>query len=85
MTLLTLSCVPTHESTSHLYESDNIILLGFWHGIIIPFSALGKLLGLNIGIYQAGNLSYWFGFGFAIYLYIRIIHFIWVHIELDRQ
>ena len=53
------SCAPNH------YESSKSgFFSGIWHGIIIVFSILGKLIGLNIGIYAEHNtgFTYWLGF-----------------------
>ena len=37
---------------------------GLWHGFIIVFSLIGKLFGMNIGIYAEHNtgFTYWLGF-----------------------
>jgi hypothetical protein len=47
------------------YESDKAgFFSGVWHGIIIFFSLIGKLLGRDIGIYAEHNtgFTYWLGF-----------------------
>jgi hypothetical protein len=37
---------------------------GIWHGLIIVFSLMGKLIGMDIGIYADNNtgFTYWLGF-----------------------
>lgn len=39
-------------------------LEGLWHGFIIIFSIIGKLIGKNVGIYAVHNtgVTYWLGF-----------------------
>lgn len=53
------SCAPSD------YEpSKSGFLSGIWHGFIVIFSILGKLLGFDIGIYAEHNtgFTYWLGF-----------------------
>lgn len=72
--ILAFSCAPDPDSISHINKADNFnIVVGFWHGLIIPFSLLGKLIGLNIGLYDSSKpvFSYWLGYGAAIYQYLR--------------
>ncbi len=78
ITFFTFSCATAPENASHFTEQGNHIALGFWHGAILPFSAIGKLLGLNIGLYDAGKdmLSYWFGYLIALAIYIRVLFFL---------
>ncbi len=77
ITFFTFSCAPAIENASHLPDSGNYLALGFWHGIIVPFSALGRLIGLDIGLYDAGKemFSYWVGYIIALVLYLRVIFF----------
>ena len=53
------SCVPSGY-TGQAYG----ILGGIWHGFIIIPSLIGKLFGMNIGIYAQHNtgFTYWLGF-----------------------
>ncbi len=85
--LLCFSCAPSPEDSSYPPESGNFIAIGFWHGIILPLAALGKILGMNIGLYDAGKdvFSYWFGYIFALLFYARLIQFVWVQIRLSRE
>ena len=76
ITVFVFSCVPAPENANPARGSGNYILLGLYHGAIVPFSLLGKLIGFNIGIWDAGkvkDLSYWMGYGFALYKYFRLI------------
>ena len=85
--LLYFSCAPSPENINYPPESGNFIAIGFWHGIILPLAAFGKILGLNIGLYDAGKdvFSYWLGYIFALLIYTRIIHFVWIQIRLIRE
>jgi hypothetical protein len=85
--LLCFSCAPSPENCSYPPESGNFIAIGFLQGIFLPFAALGKIMGLNIGLYDAGKdvFSYWLGYVFALLFYARIIHFVWVQIRLTRE
>lgn len=54
-----ISCAPQG------YTKHNAgFLEGLWHGFIIIFSIIGKLIGKNVGIYAAHNtgVTYWLGF-----------------------
>lgn len=53
------SCAP-----SGYEESRAGFLSGLWHGFIIMFSLIGKLIGADIGIYAENNtgFTYWLGF-----------------------
>lgn len=83
---LCFSCAPNLEDSNYPPESGNFIALGFWHGIILPLAALGKILGLNIGLYDTGkDISYLAGFIIALLLYARMIHFIWVQIRQIKE
>jgi len=86
--LLCFSCAPSPKNSNYPPESGNFIVIGFYHAIILPFSAIGKILGLNIGLYDAGKedvFSYWLGYIFALLLYARIIHFVWVQIRQIKE
>lgn len=84
--LLCFSCAPSPENINYPPESGNYIALGFWHGIILPFAAMGKLLGLNIGLFDTGkDVSYLAGYIIALVFYARIIQFVWVQIRLIRE
>lgn len=51
---------------------------GLWQGFILPFSLLGKIFHLNIGIHETSysGILYWIGFMTGFVLLIRIIVFI---------
>ena len=55
-----VSCAPSgHTSAEYGFFS------GIWHGFcVFPFSLLGKLFGLDIGLYAEHNSGflYWLGF-----------------------
>ncbi len=57
------SCAPSGR------ESEEAgFFSGFWHGLILIFSLLGKLFGFDIGIYAEHNtgFTYWLGFVLGI-------------------
>jgi hypothetical protein len=57
------SCAPSG------YENEEAgFFSGFWHGLILIFSLLGKLFGFDIGIYAENNtgFTYWLGFVLGI-------------------
>lgn len=87
ITLFVFSCAPSPENASKIHEPGNYILLGALHGFLAPFALLGKIIGLNIGLYDAGKsvISYWGGYIFAIYIYVKIIRFIWLQWMLLRN
>ena len=79
ITFWLFSCAPAPESTHEVFnDSSNHVILGFYHGIVFPFAAAGKGIGLNIGLYHAGksNFSYWVGYVIALSIYFRIIRFL---------
>lgn len=50
---------------------------GLWQGIILPFSLLGKIFDLNIGIHEtrySGSL-YWLGYLIGIILLMKLVAF----------
>lgn len=63
---LLLFCVTTLISCApNGYTSHNAgFFEGLWHGFIIIFSVIGKLIGKHIGIYASHNtgVTYWLGF-----------------------
>ncbi len=54
---------------------------GLWHGIILPFSLLGKVFNLNIGIHETyySGPAYWFGFLFGLICLMKFAGFVAVH------
>lgn len=87
--LLLFSCAPSPENaTTSVYDSgNNYILLGAIQGFLAPFALLGKAIGLNIGIYDAGKdvFSYWLGYLFALLVYAKIIRVLWLGIRLRMK
>ena len=37
---------------------------GLWHGFCAPFSFIGIMFGMDIGIYEVYNNGNWYNFGF---------------------
>jgi len=73
---------PKGEMESIINESPGA-LTGLWQGFILPFSLLGKIFNLNIGIHEisySGTL-YWIGFFIGFILLMKLIVFIAVNIE----
>jgi hypothetical protein len=54
---------------------------GLWQGIILPFSLLGKILNLNIGIHETcySGPVYWLGFLFGLICLMKFVAFVAVH------
>tara|TARA_B100001287_G_scaffold240892_1_gene215541 strand:- start:11237 stop:11470 length:234 start_codon:yes stop_codon:yes gene_type:complete len=55
------SCAPLDYES---YESG--FLSEIWHGLILPFSLIGKLIGRSIGIHALNNSSFFYWLGFII-------------------
>lgn len=74
-----ISCAPSAENaTSFNSNYGNNIFRGIYHGAIIPFSVIGKLLGFNIGLIDRGLLNdftYVGGYLLSLFTYFRIIRF----------
>lgn len=53
------SCAPD-SYTAHVYGFFG----GIWHGIIWGFALIGKLIGLDVGLFADNNtgFTYWLGF-----------------------
>lgn len=45
---------------------------GLWHGICAPFSFIGIMFGMDIGIYDSFNTGNWYNFGFLGGFYILL-------------
>lgn len=61
--LVVSSCAPEG------YTSDEYgFFSGIWHGICLPFAIIGKIFGVDVGIYAENNTGffYWIGFIFGI-------------------
>ena len=50
------------DTSAHVYGFWG----GLWHGMVIPFSALGSLIDDNIAIYAVSNNGGWYCFGFFL-------------------
>lgn len=64
-------CAPAPENAV-MAKDYNYILLGMWHGFILPFSIAGKIIGFNISLWDPGKVksfSYWIGYAFALFEY----------------
>lgn len=73
---------PKGEIESLINDSPGA-LTGLWQGFILPFSLLGKIFNLNIGIHEtsySGTL-YWIGFFIGFILLMKLVVFIAVNIE----
>ena len=56
---------------------------GLWQGFILPFSLLGKIFNINIGIHEISysGASYWIGYFIGLVLLVKFIVFIALNIE----
>lgn len=82
--LFLYSCAskPKGEMESIIKDSPGA-LTGLWQGFILPFSLLGKIFNLNIGIHEtsySGTL-YWIGFFIGFILLMKLVVFIAVNVE----
>lgn len=84
LVLILYSCAAKPKcEMAGISEHDPGLWLGLYHGFILPFSLLGKIFNLNIGIHASsysGSL-YWIGYLIGITLLIRIIIFFAVNNE----
>jgi len=58
-------------------DTDPSFWPGLYHGFILPFSLLGKIFNLNIGIHATrydGSI-YWIGYLFGLLIFIRLVVF----------
>lgn len=39
---------------------------GLWHGLILPFSFIGRIFSDDIAIYAVNNTGGWYDFGFLL-------------------
>jgi len=77
--LLLNSCADKAKSDmSPIFNHGASFGLGLWHSIILPFSVLGKMLNLNIGICEPcyTGFNYWLGYFIGFVLYLRLIAFL---------
>jgi len=82
-----ISCAPAPENAHHAIEGRNYLALGMYHSIISPLAVIGRILGLNIGIYDSGKdvFSYWLGYIISLIFYVRIIKATWLSIMFDKR
>lgn len=70
-----IACVRSPEHGSVYYDAGPY--LGFWHGLILPFSVFGKMLNFDIGIHVLDpDAGYWIGYFAGLVLFIRF--FMWI-------
>ena len=80
--LFSCAAKPKGEMVSLVKDSSGL-WAGLWQGFILPFSLLGKIFNLNIGIHEihySGTL-YWIGFFIGFILLMKFVVFIAVNIE----
>lgn len=42
------------------------VLIGFWHGVILPFTFFVSLFNPDVGIYETNNDGNWYNLGFFL-------------------
>ena len=69
------SCANIPDCEHKPYDPENMLLLGIYHALILPFSVVGKVFGLNIGIHSVeySQFSYWIGFLIGLVGYGRLL------------
>lgn len=80
--LFSCAAKPKGEMVSLIKDSAGL-WTGLWQGFILPFSLLGKIFNLNIGIHEisySGTL-YWIGYLIGLLLLVRLAIFIAVNFE----
>jgi len=55
------SCAP-EENTYETYG----FLSGIWHGFCFPFALIGKIFGMDVGLYARNNSGFFYWIGFLI-------------------
>lgn len=79
MLVLLNSCADkAKDDMGPIFNNGASLWLGLWHSIILPFSVLGKMLNLNIGICEPcyTGFNYWLGYFIGFVLYMKIIAFL---------
>ncbi len=61
LTLIIFACAPEGPTTD-----EYGLFSGFWHGILFPFALIGKLFGMDVGLYAQNNSGFWYWAGFII-------------------
>jgi hypothetical protein len=62
-------CVAGPNTAVNTKASDGTIAgfwLGFWHGMIIPFSFIFSLFSDSVNLYEVHNNGFWYNFGFFL-------------------
>ena len=75
---LLISCAEKAPCESlPLFKESATFWLGLWHGFILFFSLLGKVLTLNIGIHEVHSVGfqYWLGYFVGFVLFVKIVAF----------
>lgn len=73
---------PKGEMESIIKDSPGA-LTGLWQGFILPFSLLGKIFNLNIGIHETSysGAMYWIGYFIGFILLVKLVVFIAVNTD----
>lgn len=67
--VLLAGCADSNTLTGHVRDGLTApagFWRGLWHGICAPFSLVGIMFGMDIGIYEPFNNGNWYNFGFLI-------------------
>jgi hypothetical protein len=59
--LILSSCAPSGPT-----DEPYGFLSGIWHGICIPFTIIGKIFGMDIGLHALNNTGTWYWVGMLI-------------------
>ena len=85
--MLIMSCAdkPRGEIGSNL--GSETFWEGLCHGLILPFSLLGKMLQVPIGLNQINHsdFQYWFGYSLGYVILVRLIVFVAVLKERNKD
>ena len=47
-------------------DAKDGFIAGLIHGIVFPFALIGKLFGVDTGLYSVNNTGFWYFLGFFI-------------------
>jgi hypothetical protein len=64
-----IGCAPGPNAFVHTANVGGSIAgfwLGFWQGIISPFTFIGSLFTSNVNFYEVHNNGGWYNFGFVL-------------------
>jgi len=84
ITLLQLLSFCAEKSSGEMKSIVNNspgLWIGMWEGFILPFSLLGKIFNLNIGIHESHNSGaiYWIGYLIGFILFMKSVMFLTVN------